>query len=70
MFFSDGYWMMGMHVFWWLVWIAGLGVLAVLVLGGRAQAGETPRQVLKRRLASGEISPEEYQQRRALLNRS
>ncbi len=32
-------------------------------------AAETPLQILDRRLATGEIAPEEYQQRAAILGR-
>lgn len=73
MFFDYGYAMMGMHVVWWIFWIV---VLAVLLFATRGRWGgrdggvpETPREVLQRRLAAGEITPDEYEQRMALLNR-
>ncbi|MDQ2630836.1 MAG: SHOCT domain-containing protein [Actinomycetota bacterium] len=63
-------------------WIIGLAfwlaVIAVVVLllrsrgwlgpgGPRMQAHETGAQILERRFAEGELSPEEYRERRAVL---
>lgn len=56
-----------------LFWGAIIGLVIWLVRGGaapRAPAPEDPRTLLDRRLASGELTPEEYEQRRALLDRS
>jgi putative membrane protein len=73
MFRDPGYYMAGMHAVWWIFWIS---VLAVAVFGWRSLWGrsgegdaETPRDLLRRRLATGEITPDEYEQRMALLNR-
>lgn len=73
MFYDGGYFMGGMHALWWLFWI---GLIAVIVFYGwgrpsekRRQPRETPRDVLQRRLASGEITPEQYEERRTLLDR-
>lgn len=72
MFYDGGYFMGGMHGFWWIFWLALIGVILFF---GWARSGdrnrrsrETPHEVLKRRLASGEISPEEYTQRKSLLD--
>jgi putative membrane protein len=73
MYWNYGYSMMGMHAFWWLFWL--VAIAAVLVgMRGRAAAGrgsvpEGPREILQRRLASGEIEPDEYEQRLAVLNK-
>jgi putative membrane protein len=74
MMFGDGGWMPAMHgsgwmfVIWVLLVVAAVGLVAALL---RRDAGprETPRQILQRRLASGEITPQEYEQRKALLDR-
>ena len=65
--------MTGMHYLWWLFWIA---VVFALVLWGRGgspartdRPRETSREVLQRRLASGEISTEEYEKRKTVLDR-
>ena len=60
----------------WLIWALIVGLLLVLALRGwrrgdgpRHPARETPAQRLQRGLASGEISPEDYERRKALLDR-
>ena len=72
MFQDYGYYMVGMHAFWWIFWII---LILVILFGGwgrserRHDRGrETPHEVLRRRLANGEIKPEEYEQRKALLD--
>jgi putative membrane protein len=72
MFYDSGY-MAGMHGMWWVFWlVVVLGVWALTrsgVCGHRSRAKETPHQVLQRRLASGDITPEQYEARKALLDR-
>jgi putative membrane protein len=70
MYYGD---MMGMHGLWWIFWIV---VVIALVFWGqsgssarRERPRETPHDVLRRRLANGEISTEEYEQRKAVLDR-
>lgn len=71
--FHDGSQLIGMHWFWWLFWIALVAVVFFSLWGAPVYRGklprETPREVLQRRLASGEISPEEYDKRKKLLDR-
>ncbi|MEO5882473.1 MAG: SHOCT domain-containing protein, partial [Caldimonas sp.] len=71
MFYDGGYAMGGMHGLWWLFWLALIGVLVFYGWGSpsakRQRPHETPLDVLQRRLASGEIAPEQYEQRKALL---
>lgn len=66
---GSGWWivmMLGMAVFW------GAVILLVvwLLRGGLERRGETPEETLRRRLADGSISVEEYEQRRAALHGS
>jgi putative membrane protein len=73
----DGYYyyghMAGMHAFWWIFW--GIFIVALLFWrrdrwrGLRGKARETPHDVLRRRLANGEITPEDYESRKAILDR-
>lgn len=69
----DGWWFWGMHLFWWLFWI--ILIVLVLWLSGplgrnRARAPrETPLEILQRRYAAGEISTEEYEERKSRLER-
>jgi putative membrane protein len=70
MHFYDGGWFWGMHVFWWLFWL----VCIILFFGTltpvpRHKVRETPRQILQRRYAAGEISSEEYEECKSKLDR-
>lgn len=73
MFYGDGYYMAGMHGLWWLFWLVIVGVLLFYGWGRRGKdrrlALETPLEVLKRRLATGEITPEQYDERKAVIER-
>jgi putative membrane protein len=73
MYYEGGYFMGGMHWLWWLFWVALIGVILFYGWGRpseqRRRSRETPHEVLHRRLASGEVTPEQYEQRKALLDR-
>ena len=63
---------LGMHMFWWLFWvliIIGFASLFTPVPRDQAKQRETPLDVLQRRYAAGEISSQEYEERRAVLVR-
>ena len=71
----DGGWAWGMGV---LMVIAVVAIVALVIWfvrstsASHAQPGpafETPRQILDRRLAMGEITPEEYTQRAEILEK-
>ena len=71
----DGYeWMWGMHWGWWIFWIAFILVIVLAFWRGlpgqnRSSPGETPLEILGRRYAAGEITTEEYEERKAHLER-
>ena len=73
MFYDGSYAMGGMHGLWWFFWLVLIGVLVFYGWGSpsekRRRPRESPLDVLQRRLASGEIAPEQYEQRKALLDR-
>ncbi|WP_372658848.1 SHOCT domain-containing protein [Hydrogenophaga sp.] len=73
MFYDNGYFMGGMHGLWWIFWVLLIGVLVFYSWGrpgGRRHGPrETPHEVLQRRLANGEITPEQYEERKRLLDR-
>lgn len=67
-------WMWGMHGGWWIFWIAFIIVAVVYVM--RSQTSQSPNasaasplEILQRRYASGDISTEEYEERKARLER-
>jgi len=69
-------WMFGMHLLWWVFWLALVGILIALVVRqgspppppGAAHPLElTPLQLLERRYANGEISTEEFEERKKHL---
>lgn len=60
-------WMMG--PWWFLGWVLAVGLIVAIILtvvwmvrraDGTAQQTEIPLDILQRRLARGEISPEEF----------
>ncbi len=76
MFYDHGY-MMGMHAWWWLFWVV---LVAIALFSLRSSffgspqstpepARESPKAVLQRGLAAGEITPQQYEERQALLDR-
>lgn len=73
MFFDHGYYMGGMHTYWWIFWLLVLVVLVYAVWSPdrrrRRPGKESPMKILQRRLANGEITPEAYEKAKALLNR-
>lgn len=70
--------MMGMHWFMWIIWILVIALLVWgvywLVTSRRSKAGEerplkeSPSETLKRRYAAGEISTEDYEERKRKLS--
>ncbi len=64
----------GMHWGWWIFWIVVIIALVWLLSQRRTGAPppprkESPLELLQRRYAAGEISTEEYEDRRARLER-
>lgn len=71
--FRDYEYMVGMHAFWWVFWVVVVIALAVWGRGDsparRDRLRETPHEMLRRRLANGEVNAEEYEKRKAILDR-
>lgn len=61
-----------MHLIWWFVW--GFVVFWIFVLPFdipfQRNKKDTPLGILKKRLASGQISEEEYQEKKRILENS
>ncbi len=75
MFYDNGH-MGGMHGWWWLLWLVLIAVVFIaawLGWSGWSRSGprrhESPQEILQRRLASGEITAQDYEQRKRLLDR-
>lgn len=73
MFYDGNYYMGGMHGIWWIFWVLLIGALFFYGWGRpdgpQRRARERPLEVLQRRLARGEIDPDEYEKCKALLDR-
>jgi putative membrane protein len=65
----DGYTTYGMHLIWWFIW----GILLFWIFAtpydipGQRHRRNSPLDVLRARLASGQITPEQYQEHKLLL---
>jgi putative membrane protein len=72
-FYETSYDMAGMHGLWWIFWVVLVAVLVFALCarpeGRRQHPHETPREILRRRLANGDITPEQYEERKSLLER-
>ena len=78
--FYEGY-MGGMHGGWWFFWLLVIGAALFFVWQRSDRRGdapgqtpqpklqEKPHEVLRRRLASGEITPQQYEEHKILLDR-
>jgi len=59
----------GMHLFWWVVWI--MMVIWIFALPYRIPfqryKKDSPLDILQKRFASGEITNEEYQEKKKIL---
>jgi len=71
MWYGNG-WMFGMHYLWWIFWVLLIVVLVAVLLRRQpreesGQARLTPLEILQRRYASGEISTQEFEERKARL---
>lgn len=69
---ETSWWFFGMHLFWWLFWI-GLITIAVATVTpvpkSQMKSGKRALDILRRRYAAGQVSTEEYHQRKTVLER-
>ncbi|GIV57893.1 MAG: hypothetical protein KatS3mg042_0806 [Rhodothermaceae bacterium] len=67
----DGHdWMWGMHWGWWIFWLLVVLVFVVLLRRATHEApsrDESPLDILKKRYARGELTTEEYEERKKHL---
>lgn len=59
----------GMHVIWWVVWLLLLfWIFAVpFDIPGQRKKRDTPLDILEKRLALGEITADEFEEKKKLL---
>tara|TARA_R110002124_G_scaffold113709_3_gene268166 strand:+ start:479 stop:694 length:216 start_codon:yes stop_codon:yes gene_type:complete len=59
----------GMHFIWWIVWLVFIFwiFLTPWDVPGQRTKKETPLDILKKRLASGEINKHEFEEQKKLL---
>jgi putative membrane protein len=71
MMYHDGWWFLGMHGLWWLFWIFLIVLFFSLIeptsRGEARRRRTTPLEILQKRYAAGDISTEEYEERKARL---
>ncbi|HTK19497.1 MAG TPA: SHOCT domain-containing protein [Mucilaginibacter sp.] len=67
--FFQGYYYWGMHMIWWFLWICLLiWIFATPYdIPGQRKRNDSPLDILKKRFASGEITKEEYLERKKIL---
>ena len=67
MFYDNSYW--GMNLLWWFVWILLLiWIFAIPYnIPFQRKQKDSALDILKKRLASGEITNEEYQEKKRIL---
>lgn len=66
----DAWSFFGMHLFWWLFWIAiVVAFLALFMPAQWRRPRETPLEELQRRYAAGALSSQDYEEHKAALRR-
>ena len=65
----NGYHFGGMHFIWWFIWIMFLLTIfaSPYEIPGQRSRRQSPLDILQNRLASGQITNEEYQEKKTML---
>ena len=69
---TTGWAFFGMHIFWWAFWILLIATAFSTVTPvpkNQLRSGERALDILRRRYAAGQVSTEEYERRKAVLER-
>ncbi len=68
--FEGHYW--GMHFIWWIIWVVFIFWIFFTPwdVPGQKTKKETPLDILKKRLATGEITTDEFEERKKLLEKN
>ncbi|MEX2400454.1 MAG: SHOCT domain-containing protein [Rhodothermales bacterium] len=70
--FNGHDWMWGMHWGWLILWIVATVAIVLLIARSRSTRPrrKTPLEVLEQRYAAGEISTEDYEERKSRLQKN
>ena len=65
----NGYYFGGMHFIWWILWLGLLFWIFFIPYGipGERRKRDSPLDILQKRFASGEITKEEYLEKKRIL---
>lgn len=67
----NGHHFWGMHLLWWLFWV--IMIIWIFVtpydIPGQRTRNETPLGILKKRFAKGEITKEEFEEKKKFLDK-
>ncbi|MBP1165294.1 putative membrane protein [Chryseobacterium sp. PvR013] len=69
--YYDHYQFWGMHFGWWIIWMLFLFWIffTPYSIPGQKSKKETPIDILNKRLASGQIDKEEYEEKKKMLEK-
>ena len=65
----NGYYFGGMHFIWWFIWLMLLFWIFFTPwnIPGERRKKDTPLDILQKRFASGEITKEQYEEHKKIL---
>ncbi|MDO9255349.1 MAG: SHOCT domain-containing protein [Bacteroidales bacterium] len=68
MFYENYYW--GMNLVWWIIWILLLfWIFAIPVaIPGQRKRSDSPIHILQKRYAAGEITTDDYMEKKKILS--
>lgn len=69
MIYNEGYQFVGMHYIWWFIWIIFLVWIFAIPydIPGQRLKKDSPLDLLKKRLAVGEIDINEYHEKKKII---
>ena len=67
----EGYHFWGMHLIWWVIWLFLLFWIFAMPynIPGQRMMKDSPLDILQKRFALGEITNEEYQEKKKILEK-
>jgi putative membrane protein len=71
MYMYDGYHFGGMHLIWWFIWMIFIFWIFATPwdVPGQRKKKDSPLDILQKRFAEGQITKENYQEHKALLEK-